>query len=296
MLINSYPKVFNLGHSAITELFEDEVVIQEKIDGSQFSFCKTADGQLHFKSHHKEVFDGDNSMFKEAVEAVKNTQDKLKVGWIYRGEYLQKPKHNVLCYNRVPQNNIIIFDINDSLENYLTPIEVDYRADELGFEYVPTFHVGKIDNFEQLKELLETESCLGGTKIEGIVIKNYYRYGRDKKVLMGKWVKEEMKEKIQKGSRSKGGKDIITEIGLSLKTKARWLKAVQHLQELGLLTNEPKDIGPLLRRVNEDIIEEEKEAIKEQVFKWAWKKIARIATAGLPEWYKEQLAKKQFEN
>lgn len=35
--------------------------------------------------------------------------------------------------------------------------------------------------------------------------------------------------------------------------------------------------------------------IKEKLFAFAWPHIARIVTHGLPEWYKEQLLKKQFE-
>ena len=35
----------------------------------------------------------------------------LAPGVTYYGEYLQKPKHNTLCYDRVPKDNIIIFDV-----------------------------------------------------------------------------------------------------------------------------------------------------------------------------------------
>ncbi len=43
-----------------------------------------------------------------------------------------------------------------------------------------------------LYALLEKESILGG-KVEGIVVKNYARFGKDKKVLMGKYVSEQGK-------------------------------------------------------------------------------------------------------
>lgn len=35
---HSYPKVYALGHRALAELLLDEVLVEEKIDGSQFSF------------------------------------------------------------------------------------------------------------------------------------------------------------------------------------------------------------------------------------------------------------------
>jgi len=297
MKISSYPSVYALGHAAIANLFSGRVVIQEKVDGSQFSFMKDEQGVLHFRSHHAEVYDGDNSMFYDGVQAVKAVADKLHPGRIYRGEYLRKPKHNVLVYSRVPNNHIYLFDISTGIEKYLEYEYVRIAAFELGFEPVNNIYRGdgaKVD-FEYLKSLLDTESTLGGTKIEGLVIKNYEQFGEDKHCLMGKWVKEEMKERISKGGAKVGSKDIIQTIGLSLKTEARWQKAVQHLQEQGLLLNEPKDIGPLLKEVNLDVLKEEVDYVKEKLFKWAWPQISRIVTAGFPEWYKDQLAKKQFE-
>jgi len=290
--INSYPSVYALGHSAIKDLFDDEVLIQEKVDGSQFSFSLNGD-TLYFKSKRCQVYPNGTDMFQDGVKAITEIQHLLTPGWIYRGEYLNKPKHNVVCYKRIPIRNIIIFDINDGLESYLSPVKVKAECDKIGLEYVPIFFKGKINNFEDLEELLKTESCLGNT-IEGIVIKNYSRFGQDKKCLMGKWVREEIKEKIS-GTSKKSHKDIFIIMGLQLRTEARWRKAIQHLKEQGLISNEPKDIGPLMKEIHEDILKEEKEEIKEELFKWAWKKIARIITSGFPEWYKQELAKSQFE-
>ena len=35
---HSYPQIYALGHRYITELLLDPVLVEEKIDGSQFSF------------------------------------------------------------------------------------------------------------------------------------------------------------------------------------------------------------------------------------------------------------------
>ena len=35
---NSYPSIFNLGHKAIQNLLTVDVNVEEKVDGSQFSF------------------------------------------------------------------------------------------------------------------------------------------------------------------------------------------------------------------------------------------------------------------
>ena len=80
----------------------------------------------------------------------------------------------------------------------------------------------------------------------------------------------------------------------SFRTEARWEKAIQHLKEKGELENQPKDIGKLFKEVQEDIEGEERENVKEflwQEFKGA---LLRKSTAGLPQWYKEKLAKESF--
>lgn len=43
-----------------------------------------------------------------------------------------------------------------------------------------------------------------------------------------------------------------------------------------------------------DALAELEPVIKEQLFRWAWPKVARSIMGGLPQWYKEELAKQQF--
>ena len=80
----------------------------------------------------------------------------------------------------------------------------------------------------------------------------------------------------------------------SFRTEARWQKAVQHLREKEELENQPRDIGKLMKEINLDIIEEESENIKEQLYKLYIKDITRKATAGFAEWYKKQLLENAF--
>lgn len=294
MNLRSYPKIYNMGHSAIKDLFLDEVIIEEKVDGSQFSFGLKA-GELFCRSQNKEQYpESTDKMFKLAVEKVQAIRDKLMEEWVYRGEYLSKPKHNTLCYSRVPKNNIIIFDIDKGIEDYSKAKEVE--AAYLGFETVPLLFKGKVDGYDEFVKFLENDSILGGSKIEGVVVKNYHRFGRDGKCLMGKFVSTMFKEKHQKDwkVRNPSKLDIIELLASSLKTDARWEKGIQHLRELGELTNTPKDIGALIKTVQKDILEEEEEFIKEKIFEWAKKILLKKCTTGLPEWYKDKLLKEQF--
>ena len=94
MPMHSFPKVYAVGHRAIAELFLGDVLVEEKVDGSQFSFC-LSDSGLEFRSRGAVVYAENAGMFSLAVEAVKSIADLLHPGWTYRAEYLMKPKHNV---------------------------------------------------------------------------------------------------------------------------------------------------------------------------------------------------------
>ena len=295
MRIPHYTKVYQLGHRWITTLLDGHIIIEEKIDGSQFSF-RVKDGKPECCSHNqdKTLDNTTNDMFHPAVLTVLDlfTQNKLQEGLTYRGEFLNKPCHNVLKYNRVPIKNIILFDIDMGVENY-TPHKSMW-ADGLGLEIVPLLWEGEGKDFtlDLCKELLERESILGGTKIEGIVIKNYDKFGPDGKIMAGKFVSEKFKETAQNKLKNilSGTQAII----LRLKTEARWQKAIQHLTESNLLQNEPADIGPLVKEIKKDVLEECKDQIKDWLFDHYWKDIRNGIVRGFPEYYKQKLLEKQL--
>jgi hypothetical protein len=164
---------------------------------------------------------------------------------------------------------------------------------------VPLLFSGNLKTIDQFRTFLDSLSVLGGTKIEGVVIKptEYNVFGRDKKCLMAKFVSEAFKE-IHGGEWRKNNpttKDIIIEVGQKYKTDARWHKAVQHIRERGELEDSPRDIAKLIKEVPADISKECMDEIKDMLWHHAWPSIRRIVCGGLPEWYKEQLLKKQFE-
>lgn len=298
---HSYPSIYSMGHRAVKELLLDPVLVQEKVDGSQFSFGRfdTPDGPvLRCRSKGAQIqVDAPDKMFAKAVDYVKSVGLFLVPGWTYRGEFLAKPKHNTLLYDRVPKNHIVIFDINSNEEEYLSDAIVKKEAERLDLETVPIFYSGVVETLDQFRALLAHESFLGGQKIEGVVVKNYARFGPDKKALMGKFVSEHFKECHAKewkvGNPTKA--DVVAKLIETLKTPARWEKAVQHLREAGRLTDSPQDIGLLFKEVPADIEKEEIEFIKEKLYDWAKAQIMRGVTAGLPEWYKEKLLALQFE-
>jgi len=298
-MIRGYGKVYAIGHRAVAELFDGPVEIQEKIDGSQFSFGKALDGTLLAKSRTKMLdFDAPEKMFAAGLETVREVEPLLVPGWTYRGEYLQKPKHNALCYDRTPAKHVIIYDIDRGQEDLLDRHGRRWQCQQLGLESIPVLGEGTICNVEELLAYLDTVSVLGGCKVEGIVVKNYAHFSpQGGHGLKGKFVSESFRE-IQGSDwkrRNPTGKDIRGQIGDALCTEARWLKAIQHLEERGELQGGPEDIGPLMREINMDTLEECQDDIKEALFKWAWKDIARMVAHGFPMWYKERLAAGAFD-
>lgn len=292
----SYPKIYAIGHAAINEIFKSPVIVQEKIDGSQFSFG-IINRELLFRSKGAIIIpETPPKMFAEAVEHIQSVSDKLIPNMVYRGEVLQKAKHNTLAYDRVPENHIVLFDIDDGLQNFLSYGDVVREAKNLQIEPVRQITYGLIDSYEIFSEFLEEVSQLGGQKIEGIVVKNYNIFTTDKTVAMGKFVSERFKEvhNSEWKLRNPTKKDIVSQIIENLHSEARWEKAIQHLAEREELDNSPRDIGTLMKEVSQDILSEEADNIKEQLFKHAWKDISRGVTKGLPEWYKERLARSAF--
>lgn len=298
---HGYPTVYNLGHPEVSSLFAGDVVIEEKVDGSQFSFGKFG-GELRCRSKGQQIIlDAAPDLFAQAVDTVIELGPDLPDGTVYRGEVLIRPKHNALKYDRVPTRNIIIFDISPSYERYMDPMEKAAEAHRLGLEVVPLLYWGSFppegaDAANIIKDWIETESVLGGVNREGVVIKNYSQFGRDHKVLMGKFVSEAFKEVHSRewGKSNPVGKDIVQILSDKYRTEARWHKAIQHLRDNGIDVDTVRAIGPIMKEIAEDVRKECEAPIKEELFKWAWPTIHRKVTAGFPEWFKEQLLVQQF--
>lgn len=296
---HTYPSIYALGHRALADFLLDPVVVEEKIDGSQFSFGlfpENPEGTLRCRSKGATLnVLAPDKMFSRAVEVAASLD--LHPDWTYRAEYLAKPKHNALAYDRAPVSNLIVFDVNDGHESYLPPDAKAAEAERLGLECVPLLFHGVVEDVQHFRALLDRVSCLGGQKVEGVIVKNYARFGLDKKVLMGKFVSEAFKEvhaREWKNSNPTQG-DVLLRLGSEYATKTRWQKALQHLREAGRIEDSPRDIGLLIREVWPDIEKECEEEIKGKLYTWAFPHLRRVATHGLPEWYKEVLLARQFE-
>jgi len=172
-------EIYQLGHAAVENLFDGPVELTEKVDGSFVSWMMDPNGELRMRSKGQALYkDAPSSkMFSTIMTIIESKKDKLTPGWIYRGEYLSKPKHNSLAYDRVPDGHVAIFDIEIDLGVHLSGQFRGVETDRLGFSAVPVLFNGTApggaSTLEIIKGFLEWDSFLGGQKIEGVVIKNY---------------------------------------------------------------------------------------------------------------------------
>lgn len=297
---HGYPKVWNLGHPNLTRLFDGEVLVEEKLDGSQWSFGAFG-GELRMKTHHKErSYPVDEKMFKQAADEVYRlfVGGMLTDGYTYRTEAITSPKHNALLYGRIPRSGMVLYDVEVDYCAFAGKEDRSAEAERLGLE-TPTvyFHgPGSAIDLTFLANALLEPPMLGGVRVEGVVIKNYSQFGEDGKVLMGKHVCEAFREinaKAQRASNPSQG-DIVSRLIETYRTEQRWEKAALHLRERGELASDPRDIGLLIREAQSDTIEECREEIAEALLGWAIPKVKRGITSGLAEWYKQKLLEKQF--
>lgn len=291
-MIRSFPKIFSVGTQYIADILKDPVEVTEKVDGSQFVFGKL-DGKIRLRSKGAEIFpEAPQAMFKLAVDRVLNME--LPEGFIFYCEYLRQPKHNVLTYNRVPRNNLVLFGVATAAGFEAERDELLYHATQLEIDPVPLLHSGPVASPAQLQGFLQQESYLGGPRIEGVVVKNYARPfllgGQPIPLMAGKIVREDFREVHKAGwskdHTSRGKWETYIE---AYRSEARWEKAVQHLRDSGALSESPQDIGPLLREARNDIEQECAPEIKEFLWRTFGPDLLRRATAGLPEWYKTRL-------
>lgn len=285
---NSYPSVYAIGHRYLGEIPSDTLCrIEEKIDGSQFSFARTPEGALKVRSKRVDMHpEAPDSLFKKAVAAIASLP--LKPGWVYRAEAVNAPKHNVLAYERVPTAHVVLFDIAVGLEDYLERGAIEQEATRLGLEVTPLLDMVPYGSFDPAA-YAGRRSLLGGP-IEGVVIKPVVTvWGQDKKPLIAKWVRDEFKETHRTTWKEPSGPDKHAALAARVCGEVRWAKAVARLRDEDRLQHAPQDIPLIMREVVEDVMKEEKDTLMEALLKMYWGDIRKHLTRGLPEWYKGQL-------
>jgi hypothetical protein len=300
----SYPKSYNLGNKNLEGFFASPIYVQEKVDGSQFSFgCYDGGLRCWSKSHELDL--ANPGMFAPATTALLGVYPlpmlALTPGWTYRGEFLAKPRHNKLTYGRVPRHHVILFDIQDENENWLTYADVRKEADRLGFDVATVYMLwnNQADTVEYLVDEVKhlvatTTSVLGDAIIEGVVLKSYQRDGGGF-VVFGKYVRPEFREEATPRKARGGTDDFLASLANAATGPMRWTKAAQRLRDEGLLEGAMQDMPGLIQEIKADIYLDCAADFKDALLAWALPKMTRHFIQGLAEWYKARLLEQAVE-
>lgn len=304
--MRSYPKVHHLGDPVLEGLLDGEVSVEEKLDGSQFRINIDINGMFNFGSHRVEFPTNENNqMFQVGVEncmkLLASIMGKPREHEIHIFcEFMKSQRQNTLTYDRVPKNNIVIFDIiKDS--HWYSYEEKSKFANKYGFEVIPRLYKGTGLSSELINELIKSRSFLGGTTVEGIVVKNYNKFFNPTKYawmegnfLIGKYVRQEFHELNQAAhAQEHSSLDVVK---ARYNSPARWDKAIQKLTEEGKLLGKMQDIPALIMEIKKDVREECENDIKDQLWKVYGSNIVGSAVKGFPEYYNQKLLKNLEEN
>lgn len=151
----------------------DKIVIQEKIDGANFSLKYDSETdtiksfsrnrELDFQNNLRGAWNFSQTLDKELVKEV------LGDRYILFGEHLVP---HTVKYPEDKYNKQYFYDVYDILANEYMPYEFASECvNRLNLTFVPTFYVGDFVSWEHIENYVG-KTFLGGEYGEGVVVKN----------------------------------------------------------------------------------------------------------------------------
>lgn len=256
---------------------KDFIVIQEKIDGANFSirFNSERDSIASFSREDKlslgnslrGAWEWSQRLEKDTVKSV--LSDRL----VLFGEWLCP--HTIL-YPEEKYQTAYFYDVWDlERQQYLPQYEVESIIEQLGFHYVPVLYKGEFISWEYVKSFVG-QTGLGGSQGEGIVVKNMTKLNdpnanypfclkivgeafRETKAVKG-LVKKLDVEEAERKERLRSTLDSVV-------TEARVRKLVHKMVDKGLIPENwgKKDLGTISKKIGsvvyEDCLKEEPDVV-----------------------------------
>lgn len=271
----NFEKVRNLVQSG-----EGEFILQEKIDGSQIRGEITPEGEIHTGSKDVEwdevtVVDKQFTLGKEKMTEALLKLKPIRKHVVLFGEYLSKERHNSIHYDRVPKNNIYLFDAKID-GKWLTEPQLSGLAVMLDLEPPNTLAImDSMPDMTIIRGYLEQPSILGGQR-EGVVVKNrdilFEKFTVEQFFAM-KVVNDKFKElnkevwETEKRAGIRSIEDLVQTVISAIQLQAFWNKSIQHLRDSGESEHSMRDIPKLIELLQKDIEEELADEFKEQLYK-----------------------------
>lgn len=200
MTFHKYKKIYRLGYEDVKDIFlnsEDKIIIQEKIDGSNFRFM-IKDGYIIFGSRTQELTEDKEHKyqknFQRCIEFIRDTLNGIGDlskfnNCIFYGENCIK--HSLTYdWDKIPP--FLGFDIyNLELDEYVDFEQIKEVFEMLHLPIVPIIKeiTAKEAIMEKIDDSYVPQSVYAPRQAEGVVFKNYERQ------LFAKYVTDQFKEK-----------------------------------------------------------------------------------------------------
>ena len=288
--------------------------VQEKIDGMQFRVkFNHIDNEIIYGSHNV-IFDETMKIcdkWSPAVKSINNAISLFKTAYTYEYqnaqnitffmEYLPEIRTNKIKYERVPLNNIVLFDAvytyGDNIMHWVTPDMIRDIAMKIQLEPVMLYGIyNTAPSDEIFKKLMETAvSSLGNVKPEGFVVKSalysYYPDTDRKEPYAYKWVRDSFKEfkpKDWKNNKSPtdNDNDFISSL---LNINAVIDKAIIRAEETGKLQNNMSDMKIITECLMKEFEDEYDAYLKDKIYDYFKKKLIRNIMHNLKYAYEDRI-------
>jgi len=231
--METYPKLRYPGEEATQGLFASgSIVIQEKLDGSNFRFTWEPDTGFTFGSRRTEGEGLHRDQFADAIEYVEENVSEVELRsqhnefgkLVYFGEFMNP---HTISYDWEGTPDFIGFDVwSEDAQNFLTTGLVQSLFDGLDLPTAPIVTTVSADEWDDYDfECPESEYYDG--KAEGVVFKNHTTD------TYGKYVREDFKEKSKQtfGPSKKSSLNDTERMVYAYITEARIRKAIYRLQD-----------------------------------------------------------------
>ena len=253
----------------------DHIIVQEKIDGANFSIRYDYESNSIKAFSRKKPLDLNNNLrgaWEWSQRLNENlVQDVLGNTLILFGEWLCS---HTIVYPDDKYQNAYFYDVWDTeMEKYLSQDKVKDIVERLGLNYVPVFYEGEFVSWEHLKQFVG-RTDFGGECGEGIVVKNMTRLNDPNtrlpfytKIVADKFAEKKSVKKFDEGKLERRAK--LQTIVESVVTEGRVRKLVHKMVDDGLIPEDwdernmsdiSKNIG---REVYYDCVKEEPETVEQ---------------------------------
>lgn len=311
-MTRTMPKTRRLGAGRTNQLMRSgrTCTVEEKVDGSLvcWTWNELTGLEVWGSRHQIDVADPSDT-YKGVVRFIEGLAAKglLRPSWTYWAEVIDSPRPRTLGYDRPARNGLVLWDVQRQSGDYLGEFEKEIVAKSLDVDCAPVLHRGPL-TLHLLATLVETsEPLLGGDRVEGVVIKDADDISAER--LVAKYVADEFLES-HLGEEFKLPDDrraLVSSLVGAVVTVPRMEKMRMAMADDGVLSNTPRDIGELCRRVREDIRAEELPEMHRQLEQY-WEVRPSISpgdndaiieaalkacNAPVALWYKDWLAERQ---